>query len=104
MMTFLVWDTHSKLKLNSKLFLFQERIVIENADWVALVPYWAQWPYETMLLPKHGHPQRLTDLTDAQKRSLAEIMKQLNTKYDNLFRCSFPYSMGWHGRCFIVLA
>ncbi|XP_048479988.1 probable galactose-1-phosphate uridylyltransferase isoform X4 [Plutella xylostella] len=75
----------------------KERIVIENTDWVALVPYWAQWPYETMLLPKHGHPQRLTDLTDAQKRSLAEIMKQLNTKYDNLFKCSFPYSMGWHG-------
>ncbi|KAJ2942469.1 hypothetical protein O0L34_g16074 [Tuta absoluta] len=75
----------------------KERIVIQNAEWVALVPYWAAWPYETMLLPLNGRPQRMTDLNEAQKRSLAEIMKQLNTKYDNLFNCSFPYSMGWHG-------
>ncbi|XP_022831226.1 probable galactose-1-phosphate uridylyltransferase isoform X3 [Spodoptera litura] len=75
----------------------KERIVILNAEWVALVPYWAVWPYETMLLPINGKPQRMTDLTDEQKRSLAEIMKQLNIKYDNLFKCSFPYSMGFHG-------
>ncbi|KAL0858353.1 hypothetical protein ABMA27_012238 [Loxostege sticticalis] len=75
----------------------KDRIVIENEDWVALVPYWAAWPYETMLLPKKGRPQRLTDLNDQQKKGLAEIMKGLNTKYDNLFKCSFPYSMGWHG-------
>ncbi|XP_026315239.1 probable galactose-1-phosphate uridylyltransferase [Hyposmocoma kahamanoa] len=75
----------------------KERIVIENNHWVALVPYWAIWPFETMLLPKTGAPQRLTDLSNDQKRDLAEIMKLLNTKYDNLFNCSFPYSMGWHG-------
>ncbi|XP_072946665.1 probable galactose-1-phosphate uridylyltransferase [Epargyreus clarus] len=75
----------------------KERIVLQNSEWVALVPYWAAWPYETMLLPLNNKPQRLTDLNDAQVTSLAEIMKQLNTKYDNLFQCSFPYSMGWHG-------
>ncbi|KAL4712088.1 hypothetical protein ACJJTC_008671 [Scirpophaga incertulas] len=75
----------------------KERIVLENDDWVALVPYWAMWPYESMLLPKHGRPQRLTDLTEEQRTALANIMKQLNTAYDNLFNCSFPYSMGWHG-------
>ncbi|XP_004922278.1 probable galactose-1-phosphate uridylyltransferase [Bombyx mori] len=75
----------------------KERIVLKNSEWVAIVPYWAVWPYETMLLPLNGAPQRLTDLNPAQKKGLAEIMKQLNTKYDNLFECSFPYSMGWHG-------
>ncbi|XP_075990082.1 galactose-1-phosphate uridylyltransferase [Anticarsia gemmatalis] len=75
----------------------KERIVVQNAEWVALVPYWAVWPYETILLPINGRPQRLPDLTDEQKRCLAEIMKELTTRYDNLFKCSFPYSMGWHG-------
>ncbi|CAH0688105.1 unnamed protein product [Chilo suppressalis] len=75
----------------------EERIVIENTEWVALVPYWATWPYETMVLPKNGSPQRLTDLNEDQKTMLADIMKKLNTKYDNLFNCSFPYCMGWHG-------
>ncbi|KAG6461832.1 hypothetical protein O3G_MSEX012887 [Manduca sexta] len=74
----------------------KDRIVIQNSEWVALVPYWAAWPYETMLLPLKP-TQRMTDLDKEQKRSLAEIMKLLNTKYDNLFNCSFPYSMGWHG-------
>ncbi|CAH4037381.1 probable galactose-1-phosphate uridylyltransferase [Pieris brassicae] len=75
----------------------KERIVLRNLEWVVVVPYWAAWPYETLLLPLNGQPQRLTDLTPNQKLALAEIMKYLNTKYDNLFRCSFPYSMGWHG-------
>ncbi|CAB3241000.1 unnamed protein product [Arctia plantaginis] len=75
----------------------KERIVVKNSEWVAVVPYWAVWPYETMLLPINGLPQRLSDLTEDQKRALAEIMKELTTKYDNLFKCSFPYSMGWHG-------
>nr|XP_034838991.1 probable galactose-1-phosphate uridylyltransferase isoform X1 [Maniola hyperantus] len=75
----------------------KERIVIQNSEWVALVPYWAAWPYETMLLPINNRPQRMSDLNEDQKTSLAEIMRQLCTKYDNLFHCSFPYSMGWHG-------
>ncbi|CAG4974505.1 unnamed protein product [Colias eurytheme] len=77
--------------------LKKERIIIQNEEWVAVIPYWASWPYETMLLPLKGKPQRMTDLNENQKTALAEIMKQLNTKFDNLFNCSFPYSMGWHG-------
>ncbi|XP_071964895.1 galactose-1-phosphate uridylyltransferase-like [Antedon mediterranea] len=73
-----------------------ERIVVENDKWVALVPWWAAWPYETMLLPKR-HVLRLQDLTEDERKALADIMKRLLTKYDNLFETSFPYSMGWHG-------
>ncbi|OLQ95408.1 galactose-1-phosphate uridylyltransferase [Vibrio ponticus] len=71
------------------------RIVVETQHWVALVPYWAAWPFETMLLPK-AHVRRLNDLSDAQRDDLAMAIKQLTTRYDNLFQCSFPYSMGWH--------
>ncbi|MFT5194811.1 MAG: UDPglucose--hexose-1-phosphate uridylyltransferase [Candidatus Promineifilaceae bacterium] len=73
----------------------QERIVVENEDWVVLVPYWAIWPFETLLLPKR-HVQRITDLTEGEKNSLANILKRHLVKYDNLFETSFPYSMGWH--------
>ena len=75
----------------------KERIVVSNADWLGLVPYWAVWPYETMIIPRHRHILRITDLTEAERTSLADIMKQLTIKYDNLFECSFPYSMGFHG-------
>jgi len=74
----------------------QERVVVENDDWLVVVPYWAAWPFETLLLPKFA-VQRMTDLTSAQAETLADIVKQITTKYDNLFNCSFPYSMGWHG-------
>jgi UDPglucose--hexose-1-phosphate uridylyltransferase len=73
-----------------------ERIVVENQHWLALVPYWAIWPFEIVLLPKR-HVQRLPDLDADERQSLAEILKRLLTKYDNLFETSFPYSMGWHG-------
>ena len=59
----------------------------------------AVWPYETMLLPKR-HVLRLPDLTEEERNSLAAIMKVLLTKYDNVFDCSFPYSMGWHGKSY----
>ncbi|XP_027046751.1 galactose-1-phosphate uridylyltransferase-like [Pocillopora damicornis] len=72
------------------------RIVVENSDWIVVVPYWATWPYEVLLLPRR-HVQRLSDLTEEEQKNLADIMKRLLTKYDNLFEVSFPYSMGWHG-------
>lgn len=75
----------------------QERIVVENDQWVALVPYWAIWPFETLLLPKRAVPS-LPDLDEEQRNDLANIMKRLLTRYDNLFETSFPYSMGWHGQ------
>ncbi len=74
----------------------KERLIIENEAWVCLVPYWAVWPFETLLLPRH-HTLRLTDLTAAQRDALADVLKRLLTRYDNLFETSFPYSMGWHG-------
>jgi UDPglucose--hexose-1-phosphate uridylyltransferase len=74
----------------------KERIVIQNEDWVVLVPYWATWPYETLLLPRR-QVLRLPDLDNSERTSLAEILKRLLTRYDNLFEVSFPYSMGWHG-------
>ncbi|XP_052796859.1 galactose-1-phosphate uridylyltransferase-like [Mya arenaria] len=74
----------------------KERVILENEHWVWLVPYWAVWPYETILLPK-AHVLRIEDLTESQKDALADITKRLLTKYDNLFEVSFPYSMGWVG-------
>ena len=74
----------------------QERVVVENKDWVVVVPYWASWPFETLLLPKFVIA-RMVDLTDKQQITLADILKQVTIRYDNLFNCSFPYSMGWHG-------
>lgn len=72
------------------------RTVAINDDWIALVPYWASWPYEILLLPRFA-VRHLNALTPDQRDTLAAIMKQLTTAYDNLFRTSFPYSMGWHG-------
>lgn len=74
----------------------KERIIVENDHWVALVPYWATWPYEMLLLPRR-HVLRMPDLTAIERDALAEILKRLLTRYDNLFEISFPYSMGWHG-------
>jgi UDPglucose--hexose-1-phosphate uridylyltransferase len=77
----------------------QERIVVENEHWLAVVPYWAVWPFETLLMPRR-HVLRLPDLVDGERDALADILKRLLTKYDNLFETSFPYSMGWHGAPF----
>lgn len=77
----------------------KERIVVENQDWLVVVPYWAAWPFETLLMPKFAISS-FKQMTAKQKTSLAQIIKQLTIKYDNLFKCSFPYSMGWHGAPF----
>jgi len=74
----------------------QERVVVSNDDWLVVVPYWAAWPFETLLLPRFAI-QRMTDLTSEQQVSLADILQQITIRYDNLFNTSFPYSMGWHG-------
>lgn len=76
-----------------------ERVVVEGEHWLAVVPWWAVWPFETLLLPK-AHLPRLSDATPAQRRDLAVVLKKLTTRYDNLFRTAFPYSMGWHGAPF----
>ncbi len=73
-----------------------ERVVVSEEHWLAVVPFWAVWPFETLLLPRRP-VLRLPDLNDAERDSLARILKRLLTRYDNLFQTSFPYSMGWHG-------
>ena len=74
----------------------QERVVVENEHWLAVVPFWAIWPFETLLLPRR-HVSHLPDLTDGERDALGQVLKRLLTRYDNLFEVSFPYSMGWHG-------
>lgn len=74
----------------------KDRIVTENREWLVVVPYWAVWPFETMVLPKRPI-QRFTDTDQSQREALAAILQVLVAKYDNLFKCNFPYSMGWHG-------
>ncbi|MEM7283593.1 MAG: UDP-glucose--hexose-1-phosphate uridylyltransferase [Pseudomonadota bacterium] len=71
------------------------RTVAMNDHWLAVVPYWAVWPFEVMLLPL-THVRRMDELDSPQRDSLATVIKQLTSRYDNLFNCSFPYSMGWH--------
>lgn len=78
-----------------------ERTVVQTAHWLAVVPYWATWPFETLLLPRFA-VQRLPQLSDDQRDDLALAVKRLTSRYDNLFQCSFPYSMGWHGAPFDV--
>lgn len=75
------------------------RTVVETEHWLAVVPYWASWPFETLLLPKFA-VRRLPQLNDRQRDDLALALKKLTSRYDNLFQCSFPYSMGWHGAPF----
>ncbi|WP_430456592.1 UDP-glucose--hexose-1-phosphate uridylyltransferase [Rheinheimera sp.] len=72
-----------------------DRIVCQNRHWLVVVPYWAAWPFETLLLCKDDI-QHIDALDAAQVESLAEILKELTSRYDNVFQCSFPYSMGWH--------
>jgi UDPglucose--hexose-1-phosphate uridylyltransferase len=73
-----------------------ERVVCQNDHWCALVPFWANWPFEILLAPKN-HILRLPELSNEVSESLASIIKTLTVKLDNLFETSFPYSMGWHG-------
>lgn len=75
----------------------KERILFENESWVALVPYWAVWPYETMLLPR-AHRRDLTELTAPERADLADMLGRMTRRFDNLFGVSFPYSMGIHQR------
>lgn len=77
----------------------EERVVWHNDDWIVVVPHWATWPFETLLLPRFPAP-RLTDVAPAQVASLAAALQALLRRYDALFQVDFPYSMGWHGAPF----
>jgi UDPglucose--hexose-1-phosphate uridylyltransferase len=73
----------------------RERIVCENKDFVALVPYWAMWPFETLVLSRR-HVSNIAGLNEKERDNLADILRRLTIRYDNLFEITFPYSMGFH--------
>jgi UDPglucose--hexose-1-phosphate uridylyltransferase len=75
----------------------RERLVVENDSFLALVPFWATWPFETMILPKR-HMGGIDEMTSAERKDLADAMRRLGIRLDNLFLTSFPYSMGIHQR------
>lgn len=70
-----------------------ERIVYQNDDFVVLVPFWAVWPFETMIVPK-THQQNITQITAQQKTNFADAISHITHQYDQIFGVSFPYSMG----------
>jgi len=90
--------THDKSLLSAYLQLElteQERIVAQAGQWVALVPFWAVWPFELMLLPTHPATS-LTDLSSASRKDLATLLQQVTRAYNRVFNTPFPYSMGVH--------
>lgn len=73
------------------------RTVVANELFLALVPYWAVWPFETMILSRR-HVASMDEFNSAERDGLSDVLKRLTTRYDNLFQTSFPYSMGFHQR------
>jgi UDPglucose--hexose-1-phosphate uridylyltransferase len=73
----------------------QERLILENESFAVVVPFWATWPYETMVLPK-TYIRSLSDMNEDDMKHLSEILKRLTARYDKIFSTSFPYSMGIH--------
>lgn len=91
------YESHHSCLLCNYLQRETERIVCANDSFVALVPFWAIWPFEIMLLAKK-HVTGLDELTSEARHDLAEILKRVTTRYDNLFETPFPYTMGFHQR------
>jgi UDPglucose--hexose-1-phosphate uridylyltransferase len=73
----------------------QERIVFGNDDFVVMVPFWAVWPFETIIIPKR-HVPCIGELAESERRSFADAIKRMTTRYDNIFQIQFPYSAGLH--------
>jgi UDPglucose--hexose-1-phosphate uridylyltransferase len=73
----------------------RERVVLENESWVALVPFWAVWPFETMLLPRRAATD-FAELSDKERDGLAAILQKITAGYNRVFDTPFPYSMGFH--------
>jgi UDPglucose--hexose-1-phosphate uridylyltransferase len=76
----------------------QERVVCNNQQFLAVVPWWAVWPFEVLVLPLE-HVESMDKFTPAQAAGLADILKQVTVRYDALFQTSFPYTMGFHQAC-----
>lgn len=83
-------ESYLEIELQEK-----ERLVAENDHFAALTPFWAVWPFETIIISRRAIPS-LLEMTDNEKTALAAILKQLTQKYDRLFNMSFPYSAGIH--------
>ena len=82
-------------------YLLQEladgsRVVCQNEHWAWLVPFWAVWPFEALVLPKRT-VATLPELSEAERNALADLLKDGLGRFDRLFDTPFPYSMGWHG-------
>ncbi len=73
------------------------RLIFETARFAAIVPFWAVWPFETIVIAKR-HTGAMEQLNGPERDDLAEVLKRLTTRYDNLFETPFPYSMGFHQR------
>jgi UDPglucose--hexose-1-phosphate uridylyltransferase len=74
---------------------YRERLICSNEHFLAVVPFWANWPFETMILSVH-HKSHLLEFSEEERDAFADIMKQIVTRYDNLFKIPFPYSSGIH--------
>jgi UDPglucose--hexose-1-phosphate uridylyltransferase len=93
-------QTHGRTLLGDYLELELEqrqRVVLANDHFVLLVPFWAVWPFETLLISRRA-VTALDELTHEERTGLAEILRQTTIRYDNLFQASFPYTMGFHQR------
>lgn len=73
------------------------RVICRNDAFLAVVPFWAVWPFEAMIVSTR-HLGSFDEMSDVEKNALADVMKRLTTRYDNLFETSFPYTMGFHQR------
>jgi UDPglucose--hexose-1-phosphate uridylyltransferase len=74
-----------------------ERLILENDSFVVVVPFWAVWPFETLLVSKR-HITGMDGLAESERNDLAEVLRRIGVRYDNLFSTSFPYTMGFHQR------
>ena len=83
---------YASLELEQK-----ERVIIENEHFVTLVPFWAVWPFETMVLPKR-HFSSMLEMRNEERDALASILREATYRFDNVFQSPFPYSMGFHQR------
>jgi UDPglucose--hexose-1-phosphate uridylyltransferase len=72
-------------------------VVDQNDGFMTAVPFWAVWPFETMVIAKR-HVTGIDALTSAERDALADILRRTTARYDRLFSVSFPYSMGFHQR------
>lgn len=93
------FDRHSATLLDAVLeaeLAAGTRVVEANRGWLAAVPHWADWPFEILLIAR-SPVARLEDLPVAMRGELGQILSRLLRRYDGLFGCDFPYSMGWHG-------